>query len=77
MSDQITYTIAGDARLRHGPKHLVGTRAWKMQGCRLVEDVKPVSVEPIEPAEAPDEVAEAPAVRRGRKPKTEADADQA
>jgi hypothetical protein len=48
--EEVKYTIAGDPRIRTAPATLVGTRAWKLQGCQLVPEAKPVMVTPPAPA---------------------------
>lgn len=75
MSDQITYMLPGDKLPRKGPRHLMDRKAWKIQGARLIPDVEPVKLQPIEAAV--DEAVEQEAPRRGRPRKTEADADKA
>ncbi len=48
--EEVKYTIAGDPRIRTAPATLVGTRAWKLQGCQQVPEAKPVMVAPPAPA---------------------------
>ncbi len=69
--DTMTYMLAGDIHPRVGPRHLANTAAFRIQGGRVLPDLEPVKLDPIQ------EVEEQPAVRRGRPRKTEADADQA
>lgn len=70
---EVKYTIPGDPMIRTAPASMVGTRGWKVQGCVLVPEPKPVQVAPLPEAEATEEV-----TKRGPgRPKTNANADQA
>ncbi len=64
--EEVKYTIAGDPRIRTAPASLVGTAGWKVQGCQVVPQPKPVMVQP--PAEVAKKVAT---------PKQKSHADQA
>lgn len=67
---EVKYTIPGDPMIRTAPARIVGTRGWKVQGCVLVPEPKPVQVQPLAEAEQ--------ATKRGPgRPKANADADQA
>lgn len=73
MSDQISYTVAGDHRVRRGPKSLVGTKGWRVQGCREVKQPTPAYVPPIQVQEEVQETKN----KGGRPRKNTEDADQA
>ena len=82
MSDQISYTIAGDHRIRRGPRTLVGTRAWRIQGCREVKQPEPAYVAPIQVQEEviyalPEKDFAEPKNKGGRPRKQQDHADQA
>ncbi len=71
---EVKYTIPGDPMIRTAPASIVGTRGWKMQGCVLVPEPKPVQVEPLRELQAdPEQVNK----RGPGRPKANADVDKA